>query len=338
MDNIILPIGISPIITYTNYAYPISSFCYDDKYNNWLFSNYANLTMIEAYDDIKLNFISGDSFGGVKPLQYKQNTNVTDIIKEIYDKLSDGWYIYTYVNYKYVNCNNDFFHNILIYGISFKEKLVYVAGYNYNKFSQYQKFTVSIEDFILAYYDENNKNKSRVIFWKPRGEKEEFLYDDFKLQLTDYLNSKFTVSEISRYYYNIDKMTTALGKSMDKLIVDCHTRNNYIYGLNCAKALKSYIIYNENKCNFDLRLFRSFWEHKQVMKSRFQYFKSENIYPFDTTSFIELTIDIENNARILFNYLIKSQITNKMPPDIIRYIDNIIFKEELCYTKFLDMI
>ncbi len=72
MRNVILPLGVSPIITYTNYAYPISSFCYDNKYDNWFFSNYVNLTMVETNTDIKLNFISGDAFGGVKPLQYKK--------------------------------------------------------------------------------------------------------------------------------------------------------------------------------------------------------------------------------------------------------------------------
>ena len=338
LNQIILPLGAPPIITYTNYAYPISSFCYDDKYNNWFYSNYVNLTMIEAYDDIKLNFLSGDSFGGVKPLQYKQNTNVTDIIKEIYDKVSDGWYIYTYVNYKYINCNYDFYHNILIHGIDLEEKLIYVAGYNYNKFNQYQQFTISIEDFALAYYDENNKNKNRVIFWKPRGEKEKFLYDDFKLQLTDYLNSKFTISEIGRYYYNIDKMTTALGKLMDRLIIDGHTKNDYLYGINCAEALKHSIIRYDDRCRFDLRLFRSFLEHKQVMKSRFQHFKDENIYPFDMNPFIEISADIEKNARIVFNSLIKCKMTNKVPDDISPYIDNIISKEKLYYTKFLDLI
>ena len=338
MRNVILPLGVSPIITYTNYAYPISSFCYDNKYDNWFFSNYVNVTMVETNTDIKLNFISGDAFGGVKPLQYKKNTHVINIIEELFDKLSDGWYVYTYVNYKYINHDHDIYHNILVYGIDMDKNLVYVAGYNFKNFNQYQEFTVSINDFYMAYNDENNKNKNRVIFWKPRNKKEEFLYDDFKLQLTDYMSSKFTISELNHYYYNIDKMTTATGKLMDNLIIDGHTNHHYIYGMACAENLKHSIIHNEDHFEFDLRLFRSYWEHKQMMKLRFQFFKDEKIYPFDMTPFIETSADIEKKARLLFNYLIKCKMTNKMPDNISTYIDEIILKEERCYHKLLSLI
>ena len=338
MKKYILPLGVSPTITYTNYAYPVASFCHDDKYDNWLYSNYANLSIVNPNGEIKLNFIAGDAFGGVKPLRYNQNTNVKDIISDITAKVSDGWYIYTYVNYKYINMQSDLFHNILVYGIDRDQNLVYVAGYKFDKFNQYQNYVIDIDKFCKAYYDENNKNKNRYIFWKPRNEKEQFLYEDFEIQLNDYMNSRFNLSYLNRYYYNIDNMTTADGEPMEKIIIDGHTQNKYIYGLSCVEVLKNSISIDAAEGDVDLRLFRAYWEHKKIMNLRFIHFQNNKIYPFNVSLFIEKSKEIEKTARFIFNYLIKCKMTNRIPKDISHYFDDIRYKEEYIYNKFLTLI
>ena len=342
MNKIILPLGNSPIITYTNYGYPISSFCYDDKYNNWFYSNYANLNIVNPSNEIKMNFISGDAFGGVKPLRYNQDNNIDDLIDDIIAKLSDGWYIYTYVNYKYINVDFDFFHNILIHGINLNEKIIHATGYKFDRFNQFGEFKISIDDFCKAYYDEDNKNKDRYIFWKPRNEKEKFLYKNFKIQLEDYLNSSFDLSQIDNYYYNTDHMTTVEGIPMEEFIIDGHKKNKYIYGIACGSFLKDLLDREraqvQEYVNIDLRLFRSYWEHKKIMNKRFVYFLNNKTYPFDMSLFIEKSREIEEKARIIFNYLIKCQMTNKKPKDISYYFNDIYLQEIDIYNKFLNLV
>ena len=119
-------------------------------------------------------------------------------------------------------------------------------------------------------------------------------------------------------------------------------KNKYIYGIACGSFLKDLLDIEREQVqeyvNIDLRLFRSYWEHKKIMNNRFIYFLNNKTYPFDMSWFIEKSREIEEKARIIFNYLIKCQMTNKKPKDISYYFNDIYLQEIDIYNKFLNLV
>ena len=88
-----------PTITYTNTAYPLSILCDNTNNEKWFYSNYVNISSaINPNNDYRVNFLSGDSFGGVEPLVYKKVllSDEKYIFCQLSNLFNDGWYVIYY--------------------------------------------------------------------------------------------------------------------------------------------------------------------------------------------------------------------------------------------------
>ncbi|NSW92015.1 MAG: hypothetical protein HPY74_15325 [Firmicutes bacterium] len=78
-----LPFVVPPIITYSTISFPLAVILTDNKTLDWFYSNYINLlstydssqsdSVKKSFKSYALNFIGGDSFGGVPFIEYKAN-------------------------------------------------------------------------------------------------------------------------------------------------------------------------------------------------------------------------------------------------------------------------
>ena len=334
----ILNIHIPPITAHTTIAYPLSILCGDKRNNDWIYSNYVNLSSsIDPKNFYRMNFLSGDSFGGIEPLIYMQKClpDNCDIFIRIKELLDDGWYIFTFLDFAILQIEPYILHNILIYGIDNENGLIHVAGY-LNK--HYATFTIEFDIFANAYNSQANTRKHKSLIMKQRTPYPSFSYENFEIQLLDYINSEFPPSHINNYYSNIDKIMAG-DELLEEFIVNSRKDGGYYYGVDCYKSLQEYLFLSDNLSQVDLRPYRILFEHKSLMKNRLCYFQQENIYGFDMSYYIDKMSEIEIAAKILFNFIIKSGMKNESSHKlIISKIKSIKRDEHKLLKKFIKQI
>ena len=339
MSRTILPIKGSPIMSYTNYAYPLSILFDNPSYDKWIYSNYVNIAAMMDNGEFKIKFLTGDAFGGIKPLNYDKVYDVSedkDIVGEFCERLSDGWYVFTYLNYRHLNRSTNFVHNIMIHGADTDKREFYASGYSFGRFNKFEIFAIDFSVLEKAFFDKANNHT--CIYLKPKKTQEDFLYDNFKIQLKDYVSSSFSLDQIDKYIYNADQVRTGAGVLYEDMVVDSHIKNNYPCGIICSSFLSNSFGDNLEKPYIDLRLFRVYYEHKNMLKRRFRYFRDNNLYDFDISPFVADAEELDRLSNILFNYMIKCKVVGLYPKDVAGKIDAISALEQKLYNSFLEKI
>ena len=328
-----------PTMTYTNTAYPLSILCRDNNYDGWFYSNYANITSIKDPGNInRLTFISGDAFGGVEPLVYKKELleDGKDVFYQLYSLLSDGWHVFTFLDFDILDLTPRTVHNILLYGIDNDHRVIYTLCYLNGKFTTN---TIDFEAFLDAYNSYNNTRKSSTRCMKPRDKKYEFSDEIFEAQLLDYFHSEFPLNKLDRYYRNVDKIRTDENELMEEFVANSRKDGGYYYGFDCYESLKQYLTLDGVPEHIDIRPYRLIWEHKNIMKDRFVFFQREKTYPFDMSYYIEQMGRIEGSTRILFNLILKAKIKKTFSiGHITDLIDKIKCEEYLLLEKMISEI
>ena len=326
-------------LTYTTATYPLCILSEAAKNNKWFYSNYVNISSaINPNNDYRVNFLSGDSFGGVEPLVYKKVllSDEKNIFCQLSNLLYDGWYVFTFLDFAVLSLTPHKVHNILLYGIDNNSHDVYGLCYINGKLG---KTTIDFDDFLKAYNSTNNTRKSLTRCMKPRNKEIGFSYEDFETQLFDYFYSDFSFNKIDRYYCNIDKIRTDEDELMEVFIVNSRKNGGYYYGFDCYESLKQYLKLDGAPEHIDIRPYRLIWEHKCIMKDRFVFFQKERIYPFDMSYYIKEMSKIEQSTRILFNLILKARIKKTFSIDhITDIIDTIKAGEQALLEKFISEI
>ena len=214
-----------PTITYTSITYPLSILYGEEKYNKWFYSNYVNITsVIDPYDSNRVNFLSGDSYGGVEPLVYKKVTltDEKDVFEQLLSLFNDGWYVFTFLDFNALGIPPYMVHNILIYGIDFDSRKVQVLCY-VNR--QFVRASIEFEIFLEAYNSQNNNRKALTRCMKKKDKEIDFSYENYETQLMDYFRSQFSYDKISNYYCNIaHRIPPKLFKTWNKSILQISFR------------------------------------------------------------------------------------------------------------------
>lgn len=328
-----------PTITYTSTAFPLSILYGYDMNDKWFFSKYVNITSVKDPRDInRVNFLSGDSYGGVEPLIYKKEllSDDNDIFDQLFSLFNDGWYVFTFLDYASLKLAAHRVHNILLYGLDNGFRVINALCYLNGRFTA---TTIDFEDFFKAYNSPNNTKKALTRCMKLRNKDVDFSYDSFETQLLDYFHSDFSFDKISRYYYNIDKIRTDENELMEDFIVNSRKDGGYYYGFDCYESLKQYLNLDGVPEHIDIRPYRLMWEHKNIMKDRFVFFQKEKIYPFDMSYYVEEMSKIEQSTRILFNLILKAKIKKTFSIDHIRdLIERIKCEEYALFEKLITEI
>jgi hypothetical protein len=158
---LILPVNIKPYAkTYQHWASPIAAMAAMNKESEIFIINklthifyveepetlnFCDVDFFNKWDCLDTDIIIANSTGGRSELE-----------KLLLEKLDEGFYIYTYINEKYIPhrfsyLRHDFGHDILVHG--YDDNSFAVLGYCND--GQYRPTTVPRKDFMAAFYDES---------------------------------------------------------------------------------------------------------------------------------------------------------------------------------------
>lgn len=222
--------------------------------------------------------------------------NIISFIKKCINK---GYYIFVYLNYKYLlNEKMDFIHDIFIYGYDDEKKEIYMKGYNKQnygeevyKFEQVEKAFEGIRKLenvdFFSNFDVDSislvKNDEKFYF--------EFSVDYFVKDLEYYLNKK---------KYTLNYKPTVLKNR------NCNT-SSVVFGNESIEVLKKYIENkNVNKEKIDIRQFYFLKNNKEGFNSKWIFLLKNNYLDYEN-----LLLDwkiVENMAEVLLFYAMKYNV------------------------------
>lgn len=340
-----LPI-VYPIITsYNHHAHLLSIIgAYKETYP-WVMSNYVNVFCHR--DNIKHSFcdfyfpmpnevrapelcpwilsqkISADLFQSTK----------LDILDFVLNCIDQKTYVHIMIDYFYVEQtaryqNTHRNHDLLIYGYDKKQEILYCSDF---LFSNLQKYTFSHISFSAL----------REGFMNCKLDKSSgYLKGQFYLY-------KMREAKHVRYRFNPIHIVNALKQYVNSDIPEYwlihNIRDNLddrAFGLDVYDVLAEHVeIVKRNQLGYiDIRLFYVLYDHKKIMKHRFEYLMEvdeKNIALYQ--EMVKQFEGLEQDLQIIVFLIIKFHIKNKdsVADNIIRCLKEIRDKEEQVIRSFL---
>ncbi len=276
--NIIDP----PIGTYQGISFVLAVLLCDNKTENLYYNNYINLTVDNEndYTNMGLRFTNVswenyriDGFANMD-MYYVKNIKhacFIEFLKKLIDLNNylllfgvDEFYLSYSEFYKKIH----FIHDTYIYG--YDENSFYLMAYTNENLKKIRICCHEIRDAIYGYLQKNN-------------------------------NASFcTFRPVRNKYVTVDtgKICRELNDYINKRGSDIYAKTD-IYGIATYTLLQKYIGYVSvnSEVKIDLRIFRTFWEHKKVMCERIQYLSKVYSISLDVCENIK---SIEKQSRLIF--------------------------------------
>jgi hypothetical protein len=308
----LMPINLKPYAkTYQHWASPIAAMTAMDKESELCIIN--KLTHIFYVEEPTiLNFCDVDFFNKWDCLDANKiiagSTGSRNELEELFlKKLDEGFYIYTYVNERYIPRRKsyskfDFGHDILVHG--YDDDFFIVLGYCDD--GQYRSTTVPRKNFMAAFYDD-----SGIDFFKARNHYEY----KFDVKKNIELITKYLLSEAG-YYMFVEDYT-----------------GEVFYGIGAFYKMLQKISETDIIRQFDF-----FYEHKRLMYDRLCCFS--RLMPVEEAGYQEIL----DSASIVRSLALKYNIITKNGKDGTSIKDrmlikarNLLDKEKLLLEEFLSI-
>ena len=265
----------------------------------WILSNFIGLkyTDLITYD---LPFFLRWPCFKKKTIFLLPNNNIINLMVNYINK---GLYIYTEINEYFIpnrkSFNNCYFtHDILIYGYSNSQKLLFTIAYNEKR--KYEKQAISYDDFLKAF----NSCK------------------------TKYLLKTMVFSIDNNYNFNClqyDKIKNDLKKYI-------YPSKKYL-GINVYKYLENDLIRSHSNKYINMRSFRTIKEHKKILFLLSEFF----VLPNEIKELLNELINDSNiifNLSLKYNITNNEKIINS----IILRLKQLKTKEIIVIKKILEFL
>ncbi|MDD2362495.1 MAG: hypothetical protein PHH84_06000 [Oscillospiraceae bacterium] len=258
-----LPFIIDPIIkSYQWHAFALGILFTNTSYQNGFFNKYIQIVrdhdlygsncMIDYYIDKWYYYPKGPFrpnvcyFEDIEKEDIQYVKKYFDMHRMIEDMIDQGKYIYGYYNEYYIKGKSSYLkryfeHDYILYGYNRKDKKYLSIGYNDNQI--YQEFEIDYDDFENAFYSMKTRNQIK------------FLTNDVDFQYT--LDIERLKDSLSMYINSQNP-----GGFDDKVAR---------YGLNVWETIDEVIEVTRATGALDLRKFKVFQEHKEIMQKRIFY-------------------------------------------------------------------
>lgn len=310
MFNKIMPLKYPYITHKPTIAYLLSILGTNPQTEGWVISNYANFYINKTG---KADFWGKDNLFNNCPWIFHDSisrelliSNSIDIIDFCKSNLKLNYYLYFMINEKYIKVYNNqqnFTHNILIYGLDDKNKKVHIADFFVDgKYSfttcSYDELIKSFNDSFLdntGYYEAIRTIKLKDILFVLEP-------NSIKKSIEEYISSENLFLKYNKVPF---EESLELNKNNQYIYFsNNYLENNYFFGLEFYKQL--YLLFKEEKYR-DVRAFHLIYDKMVLMNIRLGYLKAHNLI----SSYEKLSILSKENvseALMLRNMLIKSNI------------------------------
>lgn len=322
----VLKLENQPIATYNSISFVQSIILAHSNLKNELYNSYINLicrysddlksvgmTFLDvAWEDFRLRGLVNMELYSVS---YIREGNIASFIKE---RIEHDYYVLLYkidefyLPYSEFYQKGHYMHDTYIYG--------------------YEN-----DDFLVMAFTKNNKLERVSVKQK---EIEDGLYSAWlqdqglgfcSLQVNNFIRKRLNIKQIGDSLYNYLNGKDNKGNNSSDFTA---------YGLQVYDLIKSFLnnyIILDNKVGLDIRVFRTLWEHKKLMKLRIE--KIGEVYDIDNQYHIEAE-ELERKAQALFFALIKYYKTYDI--DIIKravlILDDIKEKEKVIIEGIIHII
>jgi hypothetical protein len=368
MKKKILPLGTPLAKCFLYDADPLSILSVKDYYLPWFYCNYIHMCLNPNYffpDSVHLyNYRPGLSyqFRAKRPnhdflktyglcleffpyyqalsnpfLDYEFlsweifNKMGIDIVPYVIKHIQCEYYFFGYVDEYYINdrvCYHKYHnpHDLFIYGYDDQKQIFYTMGYNSSGF--YSSQEVSYADFSKAFA--HNKQNKYLFYWT---DKIHFLHrnDDSIYEM----DSDFIFASLKSYM---------LGENVS----DCHKAScnsiPKIYDFDIYDKLIEYMPLSKT-CYKDLRIPNLLYEHKKIMRMRFEYMLNNVELPGEVKT--QLTEAINQYAQMekitlkIQSLMIKNDLTKgseNITDKLIPYYKNLKEAEYESLNSLLDKV
>ena len=287
-----------------------------DEYS-WVMSNFVNLrfdkflNMDDFYRvDMWYNcpFIYENSFSR----QYLRDVN-TDIVKFATEAIDLGYYLYLYINTRYIliyGSTSDYDHNPLIYGYDSNKRIFYLCDFFTNTGLSFGTCSFDeLSDGFAHLGDIKDNPFYRYALYRLIKKKEEFIdYSfnvlDFKAKLKDYLEA---TNMLSSCYYPFHT------NDLESFQMD-HNPYDFAFGLDFYDAMDSALTSRILRH----RPLHLLYCHKLLMQRRLRYLKDHNL--IKNYERLQHTCDkLVDSTLILRNKYLKVLVSGKR--DVFEYHD-----------------
>jgi hypothetical protein len=324
----ILPLTEPPVMGYLHHAYMLSIIGKSASFEDWFHSSY-----IQIYNDYLtggLNFYEHDFTRFQQPLLSHHSMCIDAFKKGSYDivefaknGMDTDYYFYTFVDEKYIpgktayKLKQSFPHEVLLHGYDEATSLFQAVGFS-DKF-QYEKFTISYEDFAQGFnhLKMTAKYMNNIHLLKPSEAEYPFRLKQVTGLLEDYYLSRNTSEQYSMVR---TPFQSAFGMAVYDFLIEYF-----------EKVMKG-------KAQLTVNSLHILWEHKKCMMSRVQYMQKKYSMLLDYD--IAPLKEVERLAYKTRDELIVFSMTNdpKCFQNIIKYLNQLKEKEKIAIGQLLDRI
>ncbi|MCI9488752.1 MAG: hypothetical protein HFG97_01820 [Dorea sp.] len=227
--------------------------------------------------------------------------NTMDIVEFFMNQISNGYYIYTYVNMACIRnyeSKENMTHNPLIFGYDQEERIFYLADFFRNGKLSFDK--CSFEEVEKAFDIDGLDCKYLLYRFLKKVEFIDFKYEykNTILQLENYITSKDMYGDGLYHYFT--------NESEDAIVENVENGFDYIFGLAYYEGLKQIYMKNWDA----VKAAQVLVIHKELMLKRIEYFyKKKLIYHINNLK--DLNMELIKQSAILRNTIIKKLIYEK---------------------------
>lgn len=271
----------------------------------WIMNNFVNLryNVYTQYDDFFRNDMWYNCYH-ITENRFTQefiNQIFTDYFEMVKNLIDRGYYIYLYLNTRYIpiyNQKNDCWHNAMIYGYDEDKGLVYIADFFDGR--SFGTGTCTVEEFKIAYPYPKEKDGFYYDLWnrafrKKKDYKFQFNIRDLYIRLKDYVEG---IDINATHYYSFDS------NDMEDLEFDHFEEGfDYVYGNRVYDAICGDLI----KGDLKVRALHLILEFEYLMCKRVR-FLEENGYLKSDSGLYEESENLYNEAKIIRNLFLKWEL------------------------------
>ena len=304
---------------------------------DWIYSNYIQVHchLDERREGLFFEFFPTYTSILICPLlhnQYMDRKFIQNGWNEwkdfLIDCIDNDYYIYGVCNEKYLhNLQDDFLHELFIYGYDLNESVFYCADFTFSNSGKYTFTQKPMEQICQSFRDVPEQDdyllcgEGGIILSKicPAKEKPyEIEIPYLKRNLTEYLEGRNTFKHFSMLYNTEPKQNNDGGKAQRKLV----------FGIDIYDVLMAYLKGSKDNFQPDYRAFHNLYEHKKLMVKRIEYLKEKQLIPQNINK--EIYMKILDLSQVLSCLIIKYHCKNdqRIMEKILSYINDSNFALE----------
>lgn len=255
-----ITISVPTITSHHFYALPLAIIGSEDKFKPWIYSEFIQMYTFRVREeekvDVRLYNKDNEMFkyeplheAIIAPKRLVYGEQIIDVYKAM---LNSEQYIYDFVDKYYIKSygfEENYIHDLLIYGYDDDRQMFYAYAYNGNKL---RKFDIPYNEYIAAYNSEYMQSRLHITtLYRKKDEEFHVNINKIGTYLRDYLNGVNTYNRESLQKVELYKPQ---------------------FGLNMYDELKYMIDYaREKMIKVDMPNIYCVYDHKRLMRERIIY-------------------------------------------------------------------